>query len=174
MTRDEYGLAYERGFDQTTRLLCSKGVPFDTAHDAAQSAWAKGWEFIGQLRDPGLVTTWVNSIALNVYRSSLRRKTQFLAIWDIPVRPQVNLAAIDLSRLIEICRPKDRGLLTQHFIYGFDSGEIAQRIGCTATAVRLRLMRARRAVIERMTRRRPQVAVAAICKRKRFALPACP
>jgi RNA polymerase sigma-70 factor (ECF subfamily) len=174
MTREEYGHAYERGFEQTTRLLCSKGVPFDSAHDAAQAAWAKGWEYIEQLRDPGLVTTWVNSIALNVYRSSLRRKTQFLTIWDIPVTPQVNLAAIDLARLIEICRPKDRGLLTQYFVYGLDSTEIAQRIGCTATAVRLRLMRARRAVLDRMSKRRPLPAVTAIYKGKRFALPACP
>jgi DNA-directed RNA polymerase specialized sigma24 family protein len=161
MTRDEYGRAYEHGFDQTTRLLCAKGVPFDTAHDAAQSAWVKGWEFIGQLRDPGSVITWVNSIALNVYRNSLRRKNQSLGIRDIPVAPQINVAAIDLARVIEVCRPKDRGLLTEHFIYGFDSAEIARRSGCTATAVRLRLMRARRAVVDRITKRRPPAAIAA-------------
>jgi DNA-directed RNA polymerase specialized sigma24 family protein len=161
MTRDEYGRAYERGFDQTTRLLCSKGVPFDTAHDAAQSAWVKGWEFIGQLRDPGRVTTWVNSIALNVYRNSLRQTNRTLRVWDIPVEPQINVAAIDLARVIEVCRPKDRGLLTQHFIYGFDSAEIARRTGCTATAVRLRLMRARRAVLDRITRTRRTTVAAA-------------
>jgi DNA-directed RNA polymerase specialized sigma24 family protein len=44
------------------------------AEEVAQAAWAKGWERLSQLRNESFVVIWVNTIALNVYRSGLRRK----------------------------------------------------------------------------------------------------
>ena len=64
MTREEYGQAYQRGFDLTVRLLLSRGAPRDRAREVAQAAWARGWERLSQLRNESLVVTWVNTIAL--------------------------------------------------------------------------------------------------------------
>ena len=66
MTVEAYGEAYQRGFDRTIRLLLSRGARNECAREAAQAAWAKGWERINQLRNESVVTTWVNTIALEL------------------------------------------------------------------------------------------------------------
>ena len=73
MTTEEYGTAYEHGFALTVRFLISRGLLTDAAEETAQAAWAKGWERLTQLRNEHMLLTWVNSIALNLYRS-VRRK----------------------------------------------------------------------------------------------------
>jgi len=74
MTRDRYGLAYQRGFDLTVRFLLSRGAQREYATEVAQSAWVRGWERLHQLRDEATVVTWVNTIALNAYRRVMRRE----------------------------------------------------------------------------------------------------
>ena len=51
MTREEYGKAYQKGYNLTVRFLVSRGLAYDAAQETAQAAWVKGWERIGQLRD---------------------------------------------------------------------------------------------------------------------------
>jgi RNA polymerase sigma factor (sigma-70 family) len=145
MTGEEYGKAYKRGFDLTVRFLLSRGAWRDLADEAAQTAWVKGWERLDQLRNEGLVVTWVNSIALNVYRSLVRREPFKLA-QDRPYEKTaaINLAAIDVARILEFCRPCDQSLLRQQYVEGLTTSEIAQEYGVTETAIRLRLLRARR------------------------------
>jgi len=153
MTREEYGRAYERGFELTVRFLLSRGAhPSDRARDAAQAAWTKGWERLGQLRNDALVVTWVNTIALNVYRSFLRREPMYQALPELATRTGVNLAAIDISRILKICRPSDRALLEQQ-MHGVTAKEIASDQGVTETAVRIRFLRARRAAKMRLEMR---------------------
>ena len=52
MTREEYGAAYKKGYNLTVRFLVSRGLSYDSAQETAQAAWVKGWERLGQLRDP--------------------------------------------------------------------------------------------------------------------------
>jgi DNA-directed RNA polymerase specialized sigma24 family protein len=73
LTRERYGEAYQKGFDLTVRFLLSRGAWRDNASEVAQAAWARGWEHLIQLRNERLVLTWVNTIALNLYRSVLRK-----------------------------------------------------------------------------------------------------
>lgn len=47
------------------------------ACESAQAAWVRGWGRLGQLRDETLVLTWVNTIALNVYRRLIREAPLF-------------------------------------------------------------------------------------------------
>jgi DNA-directed RNA polymerase specialized sigma24 family protein len=149
MTREEYGQAYERGFDLTVRFLLSRGAyPSDKATDAAQAAWTRGWEKLSQLRDPRLVLTWVSTIALNVYRRRLRREPLLLTLRDVKSKPGINTAAIDVSRILKSCRPPDRKLLEQQ-LSGVTVEEMSQQCGVTETAVRIRLLRARRAARRR-------------------------
>jgi len=96
MTREEYGEAYKRGFDLTVRFLLSRGVhPSDRAREAAQAAWTKGWERLGQLRDESLVMTWVNAIALNVYRGFLRREQGYQILPELSTKTAINRRAFD-------------------------------------------------------------------------------
>jgi DNA-directed RNA polymerase specialized sigma24 family protein len=148
MTVEAYGLAYQRGFDRTIRLYYP-GRPSECAREAAQAAWAKGWERINQLRNENVVTTWVNTIALNCYRSFLRSENQQLPLTDLSTGADVNLGAIDLGRFLEWCRPSDRQLF-EDYLQGYPIEEIARRQGISYTAVRIRLLRARRSVQSRI------------------------
>ncbi len=152
MTRENYGQAYQRGFDLTTRFLISRGVPRDMARDVAQAAWVKGWERLSQLRNESMVTTWVNAIAMNVHRSVLRSERAYQALPDYYTRAEVNLAAIDLNRILKFCCPRDRALLELQ-MQGDTAEEIAQKQGVTETAIRIRLLRARRAARSRAERK---------------------
>jgi RNA polymerase sigma factor (sigma-70 family) len=153
VTREEFGRAYEHEFDDTVRFLLSRGVrPRDTAADAAQAGWTKGWEKIDQLRNESLLKTWVNSIALNVYRSSLRREPMYQTLPDLVSKTGINLAALEVRRVLRTCHPSDRKLLEQQ-MRGLTAEEIAKHLGITVTAVRVRFVRARRAARMRLEMR---------------------
>ena len=143
MTVEEYGKSYERGFKLTVRFLGSRGLCGDAAEETAQAAWVKGLERLGQLRDKKLVVTWVNSIALNVYRS-FKRTPPFQELPELSVPPQVNLAAIDVDRVLHFCKASEQLMLRLRYLEGFGIKDIAQQEGRTQSAVRLRLLRARR------------------------------
>ncbi len=144
MTRDEYGLAYQSGFERTVRFLRTAGVPMDSATESAQAAWARGWERIEQLRDSSAVVAWISSIALNIFRNHIPKRVRFEPLGEISVLPQVNLARIDADRILRACPLSYRALLQSHYLDDTGVQEIARREGQTETAVRVRLMRARR------------------------------
>jgi RNA polymerase sigma factor (sigma-70 family) len=152
MTRD----AYQAGFRLTVHFLISRGIVGDAAGEAAQAAWARGWERIGQLRSSKLVVTWVNSIALNIYRSYLRRPS-FEALQDVSLSFQTDFTSIDLQRILSLCNSEERRLLQQQYLEELKISEIAHQQGCSETAARIRILRARRAVHKRIWRnpRRP-------------------
>ena len=54
------------------------------------------------------------------------------------------VAAIDVARILEFFRPCDRILLQQQYMNGVTTEEIAKEQGVTETAIRIRLLRARR------------------------------
>jgi RNA polymerase sigma-70 factor (ECF subfamily) len=154
MTTEEYGNAYQRGFNLTVRFLVSRGLSYDAALDTAQAAWAKGWERRAQLRDPNLVLTWTNSIALNIHRTYLRREPQTQTLPELAAPPRLNVAAIDAKRILNGCKPNDRIVLHSHYIEGYKVQEIAEQHGWTETAVRIRLLRARRSVEKKLSKPR--------------------
>jgi RNA polymerase sigma factor (sigma-70 family) len=153
MTREEYGKAYQTGFNMTVRFLVSRGLTYDAAQETAQAAWAKGWERLGQLRDPSMVLTWMNSIALNIHRSYIRREPLLQTLPELSTAPKINLAAIDVRRILKCCKRNDRVVLQRHYLEGYKVQEIAEQQGWTETAVRIRLLRARRSVGKRLGRR---------------------
>ena len=149
MTTEEYGCAYKKGYNMTVRFLVSRGLSYDTAQETAQAAWVKGWERLSQLRDSSMVLTWMNSIALNIHRSFIRREPFLQALPELSTPPKVNLAAIDVFRILKSCKKNDRIVLQRHYLEGCKVQEIAHAHGWTETAVRIRLLRARRAVHKR-------------------------
>jgi len=144
MTREQYSLAYDNGYKLTVRFLVSRGLSGDSAEEAAQAAWAKGWEHREHLRNPKRVVSWVNTIALNLFRNWFRRRESAEELPEIATAPRMDPRAIDLDRSLEKCGARDRQLLEEHYLEGYTSEELARRTGCTPVAVRVRLMRVRR------------------------------
>jgi RNA polymerase sigma-70 factor (ECF subfamily) len=144
MTQSEYGTAYQDGCNRTVRFLLSRGLSEDAARETAQAAWVRGWERRAQIRDEQKTLTWVNSIALNLYRSQLRREQKREPMREISAPPRVSLDAIDACLMLDRCRRSDRDLMAGRYLFGYEIHELARDQGCTETAVRVRLMRARR------------------------------
>ena len=144
MTSTEYSDAYQGGYGLTIRFLLSRGVPGEHAEEAAQAAWAKGWERRRQLRDPERVIPWINTIALNQFRNGLRKPRWPAERLELAAPPGTNDRIIDLRRSLQVCRQSDRRILEHHYLEGLTSYEIARQSGCTPVAARIRLLRARR------------------------------
>src|SRR5271154_6222979 len=154
VTREGYGQAYQKGYELTVRFLLSRGAWRDNASEVAQAAWARGWERLDQLRNESLVLTWVNTIALNLYRGVLRREPPNPLSPELrDMTEEINLAAIDVARVFALCRPHQRDLLEQ-CMNGATTREIAERHGVSETAVRIRLLRTRRHLRSRIQTRR--------------------
>jgi RNA polymerase sigma-70 factor (ECF subfamily) len=144
MTREGFGQAYQKGYELTVRFLLSRGVKRDSADEVAQAAWVRGWERREQLRNESLVVTWVNTIALNVYRSFIRREFLNESFADsVDKTVSINVAAMDVKTVLRMCRPNDRRLL-EASMRGLSTKEIARQQGTSETAIRIRLLRARR------------------------------
>ena len=103
----------------------------------------------------------MNSIALNIHRSYIRREPMLQTLPELSTAPKVNLAAIDVRRILKSCKHNDRMVLQRHYLEGFKVQEIAQQQGWTETAVRIRLLRARRTVGKRLGRKFPEPAAKA-------------
>lgn len=149
MTRTTFGEAYQEGHGRTLHFLLSKGFPEHVAEETAQAAWARGWERRRQLRSQQSTIPWVNSIALNMVRTRLRRDNRLDEYEDRPVPPGNLDAAIDVERMLDRCPERYRGLLERRYLRGWDIRELAEEDGCTRRAIRVRLFRARKHLRER-------------------------
>jgi DNA-directed RNA polymerase specialized sigma24 family protein len=112
--------------------------------DIAQSAWLRGWERLSQLRDPQMIVTWINSIALNQYRRVIRTERLHQELQQsVHGNSCLDLAIIAVAQILWVCQPPDRVLLEAQ-MKGVTAKEIARQQGITETAARIRFMRARR------------------------------
>ena len=151
VTQEEYAIAYNSGYPKTTRFMLSRGISREASEDLAQAAWAKGWEYREQIRDTDKFDSWVNTIALNLLRGSFRQKKTAELPPDIAISPQTSPQTIDGQRLVARCSPSDRKLIEGHYLAGYTSAELGRQFGCTAVAVRVRLLRLRRRLQTSMT-----------------------
>jgi RNA polymerase sigma factor (sigma-70 family) len=148
MQRDDYADAFESGYCATRRFLLARGAPIEDAEEIAQAAWVRGWEYRNQLRDPGLVGYWVNSIARNLLRARFRRPLT-TPIEDLNPSYTMDLDLIELNRMLEHCPRNDRALLKRS-LEGYSAEEIARSAGITSTGIRVRLLRIRQSLRDRM------------------------
>jgi DNA-directed RNA polymerase specialized sigma24 family protein len=144
MTPEEYGTAFQSGFRRTVGFLCSRGASRDTAEDVAQAAWVRGWERLHQLRDDSTILRWVNAIAMNVHRCTIQYEARYETLPELWGHRGIDSAPIDAAKVLKCCRPGDRMLFEQQ-MGGLTNQELAGKHGVSVTAIRVRLLRARRA-----------------------------
>ncbi|HLW75733.1 MAG TPA: hypothetical protein VKS01_02090 [Bryobacteraceae bacterium] len=144
MQREDFGEAFESGYGATRRFLLAHGAALEEAEEIAQAAWARGWEYRDQLRDPNMVSFWVNSIARNLFRARFRGPLK-VPIDTLNPSYNMDLAGMELNRLLDRCPRKDRNLLEQT-LEGYSAEEIARDAGITPTGIRVRLLRIRQSL----------------------------
>jgi len=144
LTKTEYGAAYSTGFRTTVRFLASRGVPPAEAADVAQGAWAKGWEKRHSLRNPAKIVAWINSIAINLFRKQCRdsQRLEGLPEFELAAPSDPVTIRMDVRRGLQRCSRKERRMMSD-YLAGYTSHEIGRRWNVKATAVRVRLHRAK-------------------------------
>jgi DNA-directed RNA polymerase specialized sigma24 family protein len=146
MTRTQFGDAYKIGLRRTIAFLLSRGVPRDAVADVAQSAWMRGWERLQQLRDDRMILPWICTIALNQYRQIARTRSleeEWKPAHADLLTTALNCAAIDIAGILRCCEPADRQLLSAQ-LSGATAEELAEQNGVSASAMRVRMYRARK------------------------------
>lgn len=149
MEREDFGEAFLKCYGATRRFLLANGAPVDEAEEIAQAAWARGWEYREQLRDPSMVGFWVNSIARNLFRARFRGAMP-VSMEGLQPSYSMDMDAFELRRLLDRCPRRDRHLL-QRNLEGYSAEEIAREAGITSTGIRVRLLRVRNALREQLS-----------------------
>jgi len=142
LTADAFAEAYKRGLSTTERFLISRGCHPDTAEELAQAAWVKGWQHLEQLRQPSLITNWVNSIALNL-RRSVGRMPVMLPLEDTGVSA-CREPNVDLERALSSLSTAERRWLEGFHLEGRAIRDLVTSDCRTEGALRIRLHRIRR------------------------------
>jgi RNA polymerase sigma factor (sigma-70 family) len=148
MESHTYGLAFETGYGATRRFLLAHGAAVEDAEEIAQAAWVRGWEYRDQLRDPGMVGYWVNSIARNLYRARFRGPLP-APLEGLNPSYAMDLEALELHLLLDRCPRRERSLLERN-LEGYSAEEIAREAGITPTGIRVRLLRIRNMLREQL------------------------
>jgi RNA polymerase sigma factor (sigma-70 family) len=118
----------------------------ETFHDACRASRS--------LPDIGNPRAWLFGIARNHALRALRRQRRFQRALARLVLRNEEPAAIDseaasiLSLLERTLTPEDRALVLLRHVYEFDASELAEMTGRTPAAVRQRLSRARKRLLE--------------------------
>jgi RNA polymerase sigma factor (sigma-70 family) len=149
MSRDQYGLAYQKGFRRTVAVLRRRGASPELAEEIAQQAWARGWARLAQLKDAERLVEWVNTIAVNLLTDEVHRRRRFTelspAVADVRIAAAPNLGGIDLRRALQRCSPVERELIQTVVLYEDRTvTEVAAQLRTSVNAIHHRLSRSRR------------------------------
>ena len=135
------------------------------ARELAQDVFVRVWEKLGSFRGDAALSSWVHRIAVNVVlmtrRGDRRREQRVTSSEDLSVDggaldgdvdpPDVE-QEIDLERAIASLPPGARRVFVLHDIEGYRHDEIARMTGNAEGTLRAQLHRARRLLMEALTR----------------------
>lgn len=161
LNAEQYGEAFRQGYPLTLRFLLSRGAAADVAEEMAQAAWAKGWECRAQLQRPHMIGAWVNSIAKNMLKNRLRSDQRLEALTETAKSDGMTAMSVDMKRILNKCEPRDSAILRGFYVEGYTTEEIANQVGLTPVAVRVRMLRLRNALRSRLTMKPAEMQEAA-------------
>jgi len=142
------------------------------AHDLVQETFVRLWEARERLDPEGSVEGWLHTtarnLALNRIRDARNRMTLLeergdaeLPMGRAPARPDEALASTDLERRlagwVEELPERQREALSLTRFQGLDHAETAETMGCSPRTVNNHLVRALRALRERLAEYAPEL-----------------
>lgn len=141
--------------DAVYRLTAAILGDEDDARDAAQETFVAAWRGLPKLRDPERFDAWLQRVAVNASRMTLRARGR-RRVREIPSSQVVALAnhadhgpEADAARLDVALRRIDvdqRAILVLHHLEGRPLTEIAEILGIPVGTAKSRLFHARRAL----------------------------
>lgn len=147
MTAEEYTRRVEALKPTIYRVCLSQLREPHDREDAVQEAILRAWERRESLREPKYFETWFIRILINACHDIQRRSSRAVTM-DTPPEPAPKEENRDLTDAIRALDEKQRLCVLLHYIEGYSVREVAQMLGITESAVKLRLMRGRKRLKE--------------------------
>lgn len=133
----------------------------DTARDLAQDVALRAWQRLGSLRDPRTFRSWIRRIAANAARDHLRRMAvRREDALDAALRvesdddPHGRVEELSETRLMLAALETEDGEVVELLLARADGvpvADLAVRTGLSEAALKMRLMRARKRLRQRLT-----------------------
>ncbi|WP_328690241.1 SigE family RNA polymerase sigma factor [Streptomyces phaeochromogenes] len=154
-TREDFERFYAESVKRLVTVVYAVTGDLGEAEDAVQEAYARAWPRWEQLVAEGDPTPWVRTVALRLAVSSWRRtRNRVRAHFRHGPPPDLPGLAPDHVALVAALRrlnPEQRRVVVLHHLLDLPVEEVARQTGSTSTAVRSRLMRARRVLSAHLT-----------------------
>ena len=143
---------FERCERRLGRYLAQMVRDRSLAEDLLQEAFCVALRSGSQLASARNQEAWLFGVARNLALQALRKRRRFqLALSRIPFRSHVSDdpgEVVATRELLEVLTPDDRSLVLLRYLHGFSAIELAEVTGLTADAVRQRLSRARKRLVD--------------------------
>jgi RNA polymerase sigma-70 factor, ECF subfamily len=156
--REAFDELVRRTYVDTYTLAVRLTANEEDARDVVQEAYLRAWKGIRRFRGDARFTTWMYRITANAAYTAVqkrkRRRTEPLEAADEPVEAMIealpeaaaeSAALLDeLAAAVADLPPKLRSIVVLKDVYGLSHEEIAEELGITVTAAKVRLHRARK------------------------------
>lgn len=146
-----FAALYERHARDVFRFALALTGRIEDAEDLTSEAFCRIWTAGADLREL-TVRGYLVAIVRNLHRSAWRRARRFIPMQaDTPAPVADPLAAVELERVLKALDQlpaPDREILALRAEAGLSFGEIAALTGLSAEAVRVRVHRARKKLME--------------------------
>lgn len=121
--------------------------------DALQETILKAYKSIHSLREPQFVKTWMFRILMNECNSILSRRSQTVVYAEVPesASPSNEYDKVDLREAVERLEEKMRIVVILHYFEDLPLRQIASVLEISESAVKMRLARAREALLKVFT-----------------------
>jgi RNA polymerase sigma-70 factor (ECF subfamily) len=162
-----FGMLFDRHRDLVFRFVLQMIRNRDEAEDLVQEAFVRAYQNLGNYRDQAKFTTWLLRIATNLCTDRVRmsqrrhnleqREATEGLLWmteDNNEDPNANLEdgrkMAVIRQAIESLPEHHRNVIVMRDIEEMEYVDIAAVLGCTVGGVKLRVLRARRALRDRV------------------------
>uniref|UniRef100_UPI00406D2F7F RNA polymerase sigma factor n=1 Tax=Paenibacillus sp. FSL R7-0345 TaxID=2954535 RepID=UPI00406D2F7F len=121
--------------------------------DALQETILKAYKSIHSLREPQFIKTWMFRILMNECNSILSRRSQTVIYAEVPesASPSNEYDKVDLREAVERLEEKMRIVVILHYFEDLPLRQIASVLEISESAVKMRLARAREALLKVFT-----------------------
>ena len=143
---------FERCERRLGRYLVQMVRDRSLAEDLLQEAFCVALRSGSQLASARNQEAWLFGVGSNLALQALRKRRRIqLALSRFPIRSHATddpAEVVATRELLEVLTPEDRSLLLLRYLHGFSAIELAEVTGLTADAVRQRLSRARKRLVD--------------------------
>jgi RNA polymerase sigma-70 factor, ECF subfamily len=148
-------LTHRRVYSLAYRLVRDRSE----AEDVAQEAYLRMFRGLGAFREEARFETWMYRVVANCAMSALRRRGRFgeivtdeVADRPVPETPEHRAVQRDeLTRALDSLSPGQRVVVVLKDVYGLSCQEIGEELDIEEGAVKVRLHRARKRLVELLT-----------------------